>query len=266
MPLITRQPDANKGDHGALGILGGASGMVGAAFLAARTALMSGTGRVYVVRPSLADGVVLDPVTPEVMVIDAIQATSKPINAWVAGCGLGSSDAAHHLLSELLGAEMPLVLDADALNLMADDPALARKCARRASATVITPHPGEAARLLESDAKSIQANRKAAAQSLSEAFRATAILKGHHTVIAHTDGSIVINDTGNAALATAGTGDVLAGLLGSLIAQGIPVADACRHAVRMHGLAGERLSARIGGMVGATASELISEIRSIIND
>lgn len=265
MPLITRTPDAHKGDHGALGILGGASGMVGAAFLAARSALFSGTGRVYVVRPSVSDGVIWDPTTPEVMVIDAMQSQAKPINAWVAGPGLGASDAAHRLLSETLGLHLPLVLDADALNLIAEDPALGRKCARRTQPTVITPHPAEAARLLAIDTKEVQTDRSSSARRLADQFRATAVLKGHRTVIAHTDGSAAINDTGNAGLATAGTGDVLAGLLGSLIAQGMPVQDACVHAVSIHGLAAERLTSRIGGMVGITASELIPEIRALIN-
>lgn len=265
MPLLARRPDAHKGDHGALGILGGAAGMVGAPFLAARTALMSGTGRVYVVRPSLADGYVLDPITPEVMVIDAMQSKSKPINAWVAGPGFGTSDAAHQLIADILGVDAPLVLDADALNLIAEDPALARKCARRSQATVVTPHAAEAARLLATDPNAIQSDRTSAARRLADMLRATAILKGHHTVIAHADGSITINDTGNAALATAGTGDVLAGLLGSLIAQGMQVKDACVNAVRIHGLAAERLTGRIGGMIGITASELIPEIRTLIN-
>jgi hydroxyethylthiazole kinase-like uncharacterized protein yjeF len=239
--------------------------MVGAAFLAGRSALFSGAGRVYVVRPSLADGYVLDAITPEVMVIDAMQSKSKPIDAWVAGPGLGVSDAAHQLLSETLGVDAPLVLDADALNLIAEDPALARKCARRSAPTVATPHPGEAARLLACDMQTIQADRTENARQLAGMLRATAILKGHHTVIAHADGGITINDTGNAALATAGTGDVLAGMLGALIAQGMPVRDACAHAVRIHGLAAERLADQVGGMVGITAGELIPEIRRLIN-
>lgn len=265
MPLIHRSPASNKGDHGALGILGGATGTVGAAFLAARAALFSGVGRVYVVRPNLNDGYVLDPVAPEVMVVDAGQAKSKPINCWLAGPGLGMSDAAHQLLSEVLGKPLPLVIDADGLNLIAEDPALGRQCARRSAVTLITPHPGEAARLLECSADQVQANRNQAAQDLAKRLNAIAVLKGTGTVICDKAGNTQANTTGNAALATSGTGDVLAGLMASLIAQGLEPLTAAHESVRIHGLAAEQLTEQVGGMLGITASELIPAIRKLLN-
>lgn len=267
MPLLLRKADSNKGDHGALGIVGGGPGMVGAAFLAARSALYSGTGRVYVVRPSLQDHYVLDPLAPEVMVIDASQSKHKPINAWVIGPGLGTSDAAHQLIADVLSRSQPMVIDADGLNLMAEDPALGRQCARRESgSTIITPHPGEAARLLALGVDQIQSQRSQHARQLAEKFNAIAVLKGHQTVIATRQGEITLNNTGNAALASAGTGDVLAGLIGSLIAQGIDTHQAAINAVRIHGSAAEQLTKTIGGMIGITASELIPEIRRLINE
>ena len=280
MPLLSRKADSNKGDHGALGIVGGGPGMVGAAFLAARTALYCGTGRVYVVRPSLQDHYVLDPLTPEVMVIDAAQSKQKPINAWVIGPGLGTSDAAHQLIADMLGRDQPMVIDADGLNLMAEDPALGRQCARRSAPTIITPHPGEASRLLALSVEHIQSHRPQCAQQLAEKLNAVAVLKGHQTVIASPQDGLTINDTGNAALATAGTGDVLAGLIGALIAQGvtaqhaaiegarihgIAAQQAAVQACRIHGMAAEVLTKKIGGMIGITASELIPEIRRLIN-
>jgi ADP-dependent NAD(P)H-hydrate dehydratase / NAD(P)H-hydrate epimerase len=265
MPLIERSPASNKGDHGALGILGGATGTVGAAFLAARAALFSGTGRVFVVRPNLNDGYVLDPVAPEIMVIDAGQAKSKPINCWLAGPGLGMSDAAHQLLSDVLGKPVPLVIDADGLNLIAEDPALGRQCARRSLPTVLTPHPGEAARLLECSADQVQANRNQAAQELARRFNAIAVLKGAGTVTCDLAGNTQINVTGNAALATGGTGDVLAGVMASLIAQGLDPLIAARESVRIHGLAAEQLTKEIGGVLGITASELIPVMRKLLN-
>ncbi len=265
MSLINRSADSNKGDHGALAILGGATGTVGAAFLSARAALFSGAGRVYVVRPNLSDGYVLDPIAPEIMVIDAVQAKSKPINCWLAGPGLGMSDAAHQLLSDVLGKALPVVIDADGLNLMAQDPALGRQCARRSSPTIITPHPGEAARLLECSVDQVQSNRKQAAQELSKRFNAMAVLKGAGTVISGPTGNTQINTTGNAALATGGTGDVLAGFMASLVAQGLDPLTAARESVRIHGLAAEQLTDQVGGVLGITASELIPVIRKLLN-
>lgn len=265
MPLISRSPDSNKGDHGALGILGGATGTVGAAFLAARAALFSGAGRVYVVRPNLSDGYVLDPAAPEVMVIDVGQAKSRPINCWLAGPGLSMSDAAHQLLSEVLGKSLPLVIDADGLNLIAEDPALGRQCARRSAPTVITPHPGEAARLLGCSVDSIHSNRNQAAQDLAKRFNAIAVLKGVGTVICDKAGNTQVNTTGNAALATGGTGDVLAGFMAALIAQGVDPYTAACGSVRIHGLAAEQLTEQVGGILGITASELIPVIRKLVN-
>ncbi len=264
-PLLKRSPRAHKGDHGTLGILGGATGTVGAGFLAARAALFAGAGRVYLVRPSLADGCVLDPLTPEVMVIDATELSARPITAWLVGPGLGVTEAAHQLLTQILSGVTPVVIDADALNLIAEDPARGRQCARRGAATVITPHPGEAARLMRCSIEQIQADRNSAAQALAECLNAIVVLKGAGTVITNPAGDRSINLTGNAALATGGTGDVLAGVIAALIAQGVDPLIAAREAVRVHGLAAERLTERTGGMVGVTASELIPEIRGLLN-
>lgn len=271
MPILDRDPLAHKGDHGALGILGGAQGTVGAAFLSARTALFSGTGRVYVVRPNLNDGVLFDALCPEIMVISHGASRQKPINAWVIGPGLGLSDSAHELLTSVLSVNLPVVIDADALNLIAEDPALGRQCARRTSPTVLTPHPGEAGRLLATTTAEIEARREQSACELAQKYRAISVLKGHATVIAPSpdmasETAVVTNASGNVALATAGTGDVLAGLMGALIAQGVAVHRAVVYAVNIHGLSAERVSHAVGGPIGATASELIPEIRRLLNE
>ena len=266
MSLIQRDPESNKGDHGTLAILGGSPGMVGAAVLSARCALWSGTGRVVIARLSLADGFVLDAVQPEVMVIDVNARASRPITTWLMGPGLGTSDEAAQILQGLMSCNLPVVLDADALNLMAQDPALQRQCARRSAPTVITPHPGEAGRLLNSSAQHIQTNRAAGAARLSQQLNAITVLKGHRTLIASADGEqLHENMTGNAALACGGTGDVLAGLIGALIAQGCSPMQAALTGSRLHGEAAERLSERLGGMIGVTAGELIPEIRLLLN-
>ena len=266
MSLIQRDPESNKADHGTLAILGGSPGMVGAAVLSARCALYSGTGRVLIVRLSLKDGFVLDPIAPEIMVIDVHSQASRPITTWLMGPGLGTSDEAAQALRSLMSCNLPLVLDADALNLIAQDPALARQCARRRAPTVITPHPGEAGRLLCSSAQHVQANRAASAVHLSQQLNAITVLKGHRTLIAGTDGVLTHeNMTGNAALACGGTGDVLAGLIGALITQGCSPIQAALTGCRLHGEAAEHLTERLGGMIGITAGELIPEIRLLLN-
>lgn len=265
MPLFQRAPDSNKASHGAVGVVGGAAGTVGAAFLSARTALFSGAGRVYVVRPNLHDGLVMDAVYPELMVIDFAQSKSKPITVWCIGPGLGESDAAHQILQDVFNKPTPVVVDADALNLMAEDPALMRQCARRASPTVITPHPGEAARLLGQTVAEIQADRSQAAAQLCATLNAIVVLKGMGTIIQIPGQSPLTNPTGNPALATAGTGDVLTGLLGALIAQGMAPDAAASAAARLHGQAAENVSQRIGGVIGCTAGELLPEIRTLLN-
>lgn len=287
MPIFQRAPDSNKASHGAVGIVGGAAGTVGAAFLSGRAALFSGAGRVYIVRPNLHDGLVMDVVHPELMVIDFAQSKSKPITTWCIGPGLGESDAAHQILKEVLAKQAPVVIDADGLNLMAEDPALIRQCARRSSPTVITPHPGEAARLLGQSVAEIQSDRHNAAARLCEQLQSIVVLKGMGTVIQAPGQPPVTNTTGNPALATAGTGDVLTGLLGALIAQGMEntvsdtsdkvsdtaadnLADTLAYtaaitAVRIHGQAADSLSQRLGGVIGCTAGELIPEIRRQLN-
>ncbi len=300
MAILQRDPQSNKGSHGALAIVGGATGTLGAACLSSRAALYAGTGRVFMVRPTAGDGFLLDPLAPEVMVISFMQALQKPITAWVLGPGLGISDAAHQIMASILGAEVPVLIDADGLNLMAEDPALGRQCARRTAATICTPHPGEAARLMGVSVAEIQSARAQWAQKIAEKFNAITVLKGAGSVItqplanqpenpenaprsaapsaraseAHLQTSLgttttlpVINDTGNAALATAGTGDVLSGLIGALLAQGMDPLNAAITGTRIHGLAAQALSQTqtIGGMVGVTASELIPEIRRLMN-
>jgi ADP-dependent NAD(P)H-hydrate dehydratase / NAD(P)H-hydrate epimerase len=268
MAILQRHPQSNKGSHGALAVVGGAPGTVGAACLASRAALYAGTGRVFMVRPTAGDGFVMDPLAPEVMVIEFTQSLQKPITAWVLGPGLGTSDAAHQIVVSILNVDVPVLIDADALNLIAQDPALGRQCARRSAPTLLTPHPGEAGRLMSVSTEEIQSARTNWAEQIAEKFNAITVLKGAGSVITQPkqpSSPPLVNTTGNAALATAGTGDVLSGLIGGLLAQGMPPLVAAVTGVRIHGLAAEALSQRIGGTVGATASELIPEIRHLIN-
>ncbi|MEY2890339.1 MAG: hypothetical protein RJA98_247 [Pseudomonadota bacterium] len=217
-----RAHNSNKGSHGDVRVLGGAPGMVGAAWLAGRAALTAGAGRVHV---HLLDDAApaLDDTRPELMVRHG--ADDEQIAHWtrdVVVCGCGGSTVVTPLLPAVLLHASRLVLDADALNALAAQADGAQQLAARAArgqATVLTPHPLEAARWLACSAAQVQAHRLFAAQTLADRTQCTVLLKGSGTVIAAPGRTPWINSSGNAALATAGTGDVLAGWLGGLWAQ-----------------------------------------------
>jgi hydroxyethylthiazole kinase-like uncharacterized protein yjeF len=158
----------------------------------------------------------------------------------VCGPGLGTSSEATELVARVTRERVPLVLDADALNALAADGKLAVAVAKREAPTIATPHPSEAARLLGSTTAAVQADRLGAAQTLCERLHATVVLKGAGSVLAHPDGTWDINASGNAGLASAGTGDVLSGFLGAFLAQGIDAKTSLRLAVCLHGAAADR--------------------------
>ncbi len=264
--LKPRRLDSHKGSYGSVAVIGGHDGMVGAALLASRMALHSGAGRVYV--QLLAErGPAFDVVQPELMLRSSLAGVDA--NAYAIGPGLGDDDAAIAALDHGLATEATLVLDADALNAIARHAPLAAKLAGRDAQglprAVLTPHPLEAARLLGTDAKGVQSDRIAAATRLARQTASVVILKGAGSVVADPSGAWVINTTGNPALATGGTGDVLCGLVAGLLAQGLPPLDAALAAAWLHGTAADDLVAGGIGPVGLTASELIPAIRSALN-
>ncbi len=222
-PAWPEPPHAShKGSRGDVVVVGGAPGMVGAAWLAARAALAAGAGRVY-----------CSPLDDEASLLDAAQPALMGRRAWWTGepavlasatvaCGCGGGDAVREALPALLSGVPRLVLDADALNAIASDSVLQHLLQQRAARgrpTLLTPHPLEAARLLQCTAAEVQADRIAAAQELASRYACTALLKGSGTVLASPGERPRINATGNAALATAGSGDVLAGWAAGLWAQ-----------------------------------------------
>jgi len=267
--LPPREVSAHKGDCGSVAIIGGDDGMVGAALLAARAALLSGAGRVYAAMLSLSAPSV-DMLQPEIMLrrpFDLLQL--KQLDTLVIGPGLGQSIAAIELLilwlKHAASRNLPLVLDADALNLIAQHAHLADLLTACRSATVITPHAGEAARLLQTTPADVQQRRVESALALAAQYQSICVLKGAGTLCADAEGHCFVNATGNPALATGGTGDVLAGLIASLIAQGLSAMDAAKFGVYVHGLAADNLVARGVGVRGVTASELLIEMRHVIN-
>lgn len=253
---------SHKGSYGDVAIVGGAEGMAGAVILSARMAAYAGAGRVFAgfVGPAVA----YDSMHPELMCRPA-NAIDMTRGVLVLGPGMGTSRAAHDLLSKALATTQPLVLDADALNLLAAEPALQTKLAARRAPAMLTPHPLEATRLLACSAETVQTDRLHAAAALATKLQSVVILKGSGSVIAHPDGRLVINGTGNPALATAGSGDVLAGLCGALLAQHWSLWEAALAAPYLHGAAADELVMQGTGPAGLTAGELLPVIRNGLN-
>ena len=260
--LQPRQRNTHKGRFGSLAVIGGAHGMSGAALLAGRAALHLGAGRVFV---GLLETLPVDPVQPELILRSVIAALAQATTA-VIGPGLGASDAALDILRRIASADFSLLLDADALNLLALHPVLVRQIAHRAAPTVLTPHPAEAARLLSTTTEAIQSDRVIAALEIAHRFNAHVALKGCGTVIAHPDGQWRINPTGNAGLASGGTGDVLAGMVGALLAQGWSAKNALSCGVYLHGAAADALVQAGQGPIGLTAGEIIPAARRLFNE
>ena len=272
-------PLDHKGTRGHVLVVGGAVGgdglsMRGAGRLAAAAALRAGAGLVTLA----GDGDVTAPDSVMTRSLDAdagtqasaavsgidpaLAAALEGKSAVVIGPGLGTSEVAARRVATVLAAGISVVLDADALNLLAADPTA---IARAAGPVVITPHPGEAGRLLGTGTAAVEADRLGAARALAAATKAVVVLKGARTIVV--DGTIgddhcAINPTGGPALATGGSGDVLAGAIGALLAQGVAAGDAARAAVFVHGRAGEALEAVHGR--GAMSSEIPLAIAAAI--
>jgi len=265
LPSVLRRDrrSVHKGTFGTLAIVGGARGMTGAPLLAGRGGLACGAGKVQV--GLLADDApAFDSGALELMLrrpADALEGA----DAVVIGPGLGRDSAARELLRQVLRSSVPLVLDADALNLAATDPALQDAIAAHAADVLLTPHPAEAARLLGDTTARVQDDRLDAALRLAERFDAHVVVKGAGSVLADPHGCFAINATGNPALASGGTGDVLAGMLGALLAQGIGARDALRVGVCVHGAAADALVDHGTGPIGLRASELAPVVRDLLN-
>ena len=260
-----RSRNSHKGTYGSIGILGGDHGMVGAALLAARAALLLGAGRVYA--GLLAENAPpVDQAQSELMLRNALDVLDIPhLTTLVVGPGLGRSAQAHLVMQRALRYPAPLVLDADALTLLAEHADLRELLAQRMHATLLPPHPGEAATLLACSTANIQLDRLASARTISEKYRASVLLKGAGTVIAAREGPWFINASGNPGLATAGMGDTLAGIIGALAAQGMALHEATSLGTYLHGAAADALVLEGVGPLGLTASEVALKARELIN-
>ncbi|MDA0237682.1 MAG: NAD(P)H-hydrate dehydratase [Proteobacteria bacterium] len=263
--LTTRKKSSHKGTHGQLVIIGGSKGLVGASILSGRAAIKLGAGRVLVGFVD-ASAPTMDWMQPELMMRNASDLIQLDNTSCIAiGPGLGTEKVAYDILSQVLILPIPIVLDADALNLIAQRPGLAALINKRNNSTVLTPHPGEASRLLHCSIKEIQADRVQATLTLANKFNAEVVLKGVGSVCAFPDGNWFINTTGNPGMASAGMGDVLTGIIGAFVAQGAYSHTALLAAVHLHGLAADKLLNDGCGPIGMTASETIDAARMILN-
>lgn len=260
--LPRRSRTQHKGANGRLVLIGGAPGTAGAIRLAAEAALRSGAGLVYVATHPSSVGIVMAG-RPEIMCrgvedLPDLEPLLAQADGIVVGPGLGQSDWGQALWQRALAAEQPLVVDADALNLLAAAPVARGRW-------VLTPHPGEASRLLGRSIADVQSSRRAAVCDLAERYSAVAVLKGAGTLVAGpgSDDTVAVCDRGNPGMATAGMGDVLSGVLGALIVQCGSVRRAARAGVLLHALAGDAAAA--DGERGTVASDLMPHLKRWAN-
>ena len=271
--LRPRDPDSHKGTYGTLLAVCGSDGMAGAAALSAKAALRCGVGLVACATPRCVYPLVAAAVpeavfvplsqtengTLDIAALGQLRPWQRKATACLIGCGLGRADATtlavHALLAEI---GCPTVVDADGINALA----LHTMETETAAPLILTPHPAEMARLLGCSVEEVQRDRTAAACEAARRYHAVAVLKGHRTVVADERGVQYINESGNAGMATAGSGDVLAGMIGGLLAQGLSAVDAAICGVYLHGTVGDRVAARLSQR-SLIASDLIEELPSL---
>ena len=276
-PWLPKRPaSSHKGTFGHAGIIAGSSGKSGAAALAAKAALRAGAGLVTVATPSSVQASIA-PGIPEVMTLplpetadhtlsrDALPLlqTFLPSRSSIGiGPGLSTQTETAGVVRTLIDqCDRPLVIDADALNALAGHTSLLRS---RPISPILTPHPGEMARLLgESTAAAVNRNRLGIARDFARTHSSVVVLKGARTIVAHPQGATSISPTGNPGMATAGTGDVLTGILTGLLAQGVSPWEAAQSGVFLHGLAGD-LAARVYGYPSLMASDLLAYLPQAI--
>jgi NAD(P)H-hydrate epimerase len=272
--IAPRSPDSHKGDYGHVLIVGGSRGKSGAVHLTGVGALRSGAGLVTIATQVSSQGIVAS-LAAEYMTEPLQEADDDGFDPRSAdrlldmardviavGPGIGRAPSTRQFVQDLVErASMPIVLDADGLFAFGDQPD--RLAGRDGRDVIITPHPGEMARLVGMSTDEVQASRLEIARNFAVAHQIYVVLKGHRTLIATPDGKVYINPTGNAGMATGGTGDVLTGMLAAWLAQLLDPEAACRVAVYLHGLAGD-LAEADKGEVSMTAGDLAAHIGAAI--
>lgn len=279
--LPKRRRDSHKGDYGHVFVVGGSTGMTGAVALACRAALVSGAGLVTAGVPASLHDIleiklteVMTKPLPEIQAGDFSQSAGEVIlrflgktSAFVLGPGMGVHRSSKEVINEMLPqVSVPTVIDADGLNLIAEITRDRKDFLNRLKMPlVLTPHPGEMARLTGLSIGEIEADRVNLASKYSKQWGCVVVLKGAYTIVANAEGEILINTTGNAGMATGGSGDVLAGIIGALIGQGMKPFEAAGLAVTLHGRAGE-FAAKTKGMMSMTAEDLIQHLSDSLTE
>lgn len=265
-----RRHNSHKGTFGTALLFCGSYGMAGAAILAARAALRSGVG---IVKSVLCDGIYapFTAAVPESVCVPLkqnksgtlsaentdVKALLKGADAVLAGCGMGNNADTAKIVNELVrNTEVPLIIDADGINAIGASIDIIKKCK---APVIITPHPGEMARLLNTAVSEVEADRVSCARTFAQKYGCTVILKGANTVIAAENGDIFFNCTGNPGMSTGGSGDVLSGIVTALSAQGMPPLEAAKAAVYLHGEAGDKAALK-KGQRALIPSDIIEEL------
>lgn len=256
--VFNRPDDSNKGTLGSLLCICGSYGMAGAAIMAGKAALRCGIGLLKIAVPKSIYPVCATNILESVYYpleetsngvissknTDFLLEMCEKSSAVVIGCGLSVCDDTKNLVQSVItNCEKPLVIDADALNCICNKPEILKNLKAPA---IITPHPGEMARLLHSTPKTVNSNRENTAINFAKKFGVVTVLKGAGTIIASPDGEVYINHTGNSGMATGGSGDVLSGIIGSLLAQGAAPINAAAAGVFLHGTVGDLAAEKLG--------------------
>ncbi len=269
-----RRSDTHKGDYGHVLIVAGSAGLTGAAYLSSEAALLMGSGLVTCAIPKSLNEIMEKKLT-EVMTLpledkkkgyflasafSRIKEFSDKADVAAIGPGISQKNETKRLVKKLIqNLDIPMVLDADGINCIADKPSILNKAKK---SLVITPHPGEISRLIYKETAYIQKNRKNVAEEVSKKYNVTVVLKGMNTVIASPDGRISINKTGNPGMASGGVGDVLTGIIASLIGQKFTPFNAAKYGVYLHGVAGD-IAAEEKGEVSLRAQDVLNNIPKV---
>ena len=277
--LLQRRLNAHKGDFGHIFILAGSPRFSGAAVLCSEAAMRSGAGLVTLGVPESLNSAIIKIKPKEVMTFPLPETSDgtlslsgykkikdfvKNTDVLVVGPGLTQNKSTQGLLRKAISKiDKPMVIDADGLNALVGHLKILYAIRSTLYAKILTPHPGEMARLMGISIKKVQNNRKDITKKFAKDYKVTVVLKGHNTVVADYHGDLYINKTGNPGMATAGSGDVLTGMIAAFLGQGLNAFEASKYAVYLHGLAGD-LAAKEKTQIGMIASDIIEKIPEAI--
>jgi hydroxyethylthiazole kinase-like uncharacterized protein yjeF len=276
--IFKRKKDTHKGDYGHVFVLAGSAGLTGAAYLTSQAAVLSGSGLVTLGIPKGLNPIMAKRLT-EVMTrplpetkarslsrraFSEIEKFCKKIDVLAIGPGLSQNRETQALARRIVSKiNKPMVIDADGLNALVGYSDMLRRTKDVGRGTILTPHPGEMARLIGKTSAFVQKDRKKVAKDFVKKYNVTLVLKGHRTIVAAPNEKLYINKTGNPGMASGGVGDVLTGIIASFMAQGLSDFDAARLGVYVHGLAGD-LTAKEKGQLSLIATDLLNKLPQVL--